>query len=66
MFFIDIAIKIAVLMSCVQLQCPCTNLKIGSLRFKKDVLLLKMLLRLGFCAFSFEASPNCYLTSIVD
>ena len=39
-----------------------------SSRFIKDVLILKMLLCFGFCAFGFEAipDPNCYLTSIVD
>ena len=47
----------------VQLQCPCANLLVCSLRFKKDVLILKILLSFGFCAFGFEAipHPSCYL-----
>ena len=38
------------------------------LRSKKDVIFLKMLLCLGFCAFVFEAipHPSCYLTLLVD
>ena len=41
---------------------------ICSLRFKKDVLFLKMLLWFGLCAFVFEATSHnsCYLISIVD
>ena len=41
---------------------------ICSLKFKKDVLILGMLLCFGFCAFDFEAMPHpsCYFTSIVD
>ena len=41
---------------------------ICSLKFKKDVLILKILLCFGFCAFGFEAilHPSSYLTSIVD
>ena len=44
----------------------CANLMIYSWRFKKDVLILKVLLCFGFCAFVFEAvpHPSCYLTSI--
>ena len=37
-----------------------------SLRFKKDVAILKMLLSFGFCAFGFRNPFSCYLTSIVD
>ena len=38
------------------------------LRFREDVLFLKILLWFGFCTFGFEALPHrsCYLTSIVD
>ena len=41
---------------------------ICNLRFKKDVLIFKILLCFGYCAFCFEAisHPSCYLTSIVD
>ena len=41
---------------------------ICSLRFKEDLLNLKMLLCFKCCAFGFEAIPHrsCYLTSIVD
>ena len=44
----------------------CANLMIYSLRFKKDVLILKVLLCFRFCAFVFEAipHPSCYLTSV--
>ena len=39
---------------------------IYSLRFRKDVFILKMLLCFGFCTFGFESIPyaSCYLTSI--
>ena len=41
---------------------------IGSLRLKKDVVFLKMLLCFGFCVFVFKSipHPSCYLTSILD
>ena len=41
---------------------------ICNLRFKKDVLFLKMLLCFGFCTFGFEAlpHPSYYFTSIVE
>ena len=41
---------------------------ICNLKFKKDVLILKMLLLDFALAFGFEAipHPSCYLTSIVD
>ena len=45
----------------------CANLMIYSLRFKKYVLILKMLPFFGFCAFGFEAIPHSsYLTSMLD
>ena len=49
-------------------SCPCLNLMISSLRFKKDVLFSKMFLCFGFCAFGFEAilHSSYYLTSIVN
>ena len=55
-------------MTWVQLQCPCANRMICSLGFKRDALILKILLCFGFCAFDFEAMPHpsCYLTSIVE
>ena len=39
-----------------------------SLRFKKDVLILKMLLCFGSCAFGLEAIPHpcCYLMFILE
>ena len=39
-----------------------------SLRFKRDVLILKILLCFGCCAFGFEAIPypNYYVASIVN
>ena len=38
------------------------------LKFKKDVLFLKMLACFEFCAFDFEAIPNssCHFISIMD
>ena len=41
---------------------------ICNLKFKKDVLILKMLFCFEFYAFGFEAipHPSCYLTSILD
>ena len=41
---------------------------IYSVRFKKDVLFLKMFFCFGFWAFGFEAipHPSCYLNFIVD
>ena len=54
------------LLNSVQLQCPCANLMICSLKFRKDLLSLKCCS--GFCAFGFEAMshPSCYLTSIIE
>ena len=65
--FISVAIKIAILVSwCTQLQCLCANLMICSLKFKKDVLILKMLL--WIVCFGFEAipHPSCYKSSVAD
>ena len=59
----------AVLVSWRTTPVPCANQMICSFRFKKDVLILKMLLCFGFLeTFGFEAipHPSCYLTSIVD
>ena len=41
---------------------------ICSLKFKKDVIFLKMILCFRFCAFDCEAisHPSCYLSSILD
>ena len=41
----------------MQLQRPCANVMKRSLRFKKDVLILKILPCFEFCAFGFEAIP---------
>ena len=63
-----VAIKIAVLVSWRTAPCLFDNLIICSLRLKKGILFLKMLLCFRFCAFGFAAipHPSCYLTSVVD
>ena len=60
--------KTAVLVSWrTQLQCSCANLMICSLRFIKDVLILKMLFWILLLDLKlYILHPNCYLTLIMD
>ena len=50
----------------VQLQCPCANLMIFSLRFKKDVLILKVLLSILCFLFWNYTHESYYFTFIED
>ena len=66
-FFVGVAIKIALLVSWRTTPgCPCSNLMIRSLKFKKDVYLKNVALDFVLLVLKFITHPSYYLTFIMD